>query len=63
MDPAAARREKAIAEARAELMAQWKVWSAHDLALWWDRWFGRTTHKGLVPIVRELASKAPPKPQ
>ena len=57
----AAARDKAVQEARLELMTHWASWTAHDVALWWERWFGRTTHKGLVPIMRELAAKPRPK--
>lgn len=62
MDDAARRREQAIQEAREELMAHWQLWNAKDVAMWWERWFGRTTHKGLVGVLRELATENPGKP-
>jgi acyl-CoA reductase-like NAD-dependent aldehyde dehydrogenase len=44
------------AKARVEFEANWKTWTALDVAKWWDRWcqFGKTNHDRLGRILMEV---------
>jgi hypothetical protein len=53
------RMDEAAAQAQAELQQDFSNWAAHDLIVWWTKWYTIAGHKRLGRILVAMGKKAP----
>lgn len=43
--------DDAANKARRELDRNWEKWTAHDVAVWWKKWYSRAGHNRLARVL------------